>query len=209
MMGEMEAEQTRVMVGGDIAVPDHASVRVLETSSTGAEVIARAATEFPDVVVLDIDIDDPGARAVCRRLREWAPKTRVLVVGAADDERLYSSLVAGATGGLLARAADEEWVTAIQLAQKGASVLPPRAASRILHDIDAWATRSADPLYPPPTLTSTERDVLGRLASGVGTDEIAAAYDVTPNLVSLHAGFAVGKLHRYVLGAETITAHDA
>lgn len=204
----MDAQQTQVMVGGAVAVPDHASLHVLDPSPTGAEVIARAVTEFPDVVVLDVDIEDPGVRIVCRRLREWAPTTRVLVVAEADDERLYSSLVAGAVGGLLAGASTDEWVAAVRSIHRGESVLPPRTASRILHDVDAWATRSADPLYPPPTLTSTERDVLTRLASGASADEIAASYEVTPHLVSLHAGFAVGKLHRYVLGAEKIAALD-
>ena len=79
-------------------------------------------------------------------------------------------------------------------------------ASRLLHDLDAWALRSADPLHPPPTLTATEREVLGRLAEGLDPTTIAAAHDVTAHLVNLHAGFAVAKLHRYVLGVEKIVA---
>ena len=77
-------------------------------------------------------------------------------------------------------------------------------AIRLLHDLDAWAQRSADPLYPPPTLTATEREVLARIGEGVEPEAIAETHAVTTHLVNLHAGFAVAKLHRYVLGSERI-----
>lgn len=208
MMGGMNTARTRVTVGGDIVVARDASIDVVATSSTGTDAITQAVTDHPDVLVLDVHIADPDARAVCRRVREWAPDTRVLLVGTVDDEALYSTLVAGADGALIASAGEAEYIAAIRSMHRGESMLPARVASRILHDIDAWAARSADPLYPPPSLTSTERDVLGRLADGVGIDAIAESNDVTPHLVSLHIGFAVGKLHRYVLGSDKIAAYD-
>lgn len=205
----MDQDVTRVIVGGNLAVAAHQSIDVLTTAATGTETVAAVVTELPDVLVLDGRIADPDVRAVCRRIREWAPATRVLVVGELDDENLYSALVAGAAGAMLGDAPAEAWIDAIQATHRGESVLQSRMAFRILHDIDAWAERSADPLYPPPTLTSTEREVLGGIAAGKHVDTIATTYRVTPHLVLLHAGFAVGKLHRYVLGAEKIAAYDA
>ena len=205
----MEDHMTRVMVGGDVAVPDHPSLDVLGTFANGTETIASVVTDLPDVLLLDVGVGDPDVRAVCRRIREWAPATRVLVTGRDDDENLYTALVAGAAGALLADAPAEARVDAIHATGRGESVLQMRMASRLLHDIDAWALRSADPLYPPPSLTSTEREVLVSIADGKSTATIAATYNVTPHLVSLHAGFAVGKLHRYVLGAEKIAAYGS
>ena len=77
-----------------------------------------------------------------------------------------------------------------------------------MHDIDAWARRGADPIHPPPTLTATEREVLDRISDGTDPSEIARIHAVTTHLVNLHAGFAVAKLHRYVLGSERIAAQD-
>ena len=203
----MGDHMTRVMAGGDVAVPDDPSVELLGTFATGTETVANVVTELPDVLLLDVAIDDPDVRAVCRRIREWAPATRVLVIGRLDDENLYAALVSGASGALLTDAPAEAWTDAIHAAARGEAVLQTRMASRILHDIDAWAARSADPLYPPPSLTATEREVLRSLADGMSTATIAETHNVTPHLVSLHAGFAVGKLHRYVLGAEKIVAY--
>ena len=205
----MEDHMTTVMVGGDAAAPTHPLVDVLGTFSTGTETVANVVSELPDVLVLDVGVVDPDVRAVCRRIREWAPATRVLVIGRVDDEHLYTALVAGAAGAILADAPADVWAAAVHATNRGEAVLQTRMASRILHDVDAWAVRSADPLYPPPSLTSTEREVLRGLADGETPAAIAETYNVTPHLVSLHAGFAVGKLHRYVLGAEKIAAYGS
>ena len=130
----------------------------------------------------------------------------MLAVSSLDDERAYTTVVAGAAGCVLASTPSESVVQAVAAVARGESVLLSRMALRLLHDIDAWAERSADPLYPPPTLTATEREVLARIGDGADTTSIASLHGVTPHLVNLHAGFAVAKLHRYVHGAERIAA---
>ncbi len=200
----MDNNRISVLVGGDIAAPDHPSIDVIGTAPTGNETVAQVLTELPDTLLLDVSIGEPDARAVCRRIREWAPVTKVLVVSELDDQALYSTLVAGAAGAVLAGQPSDHWAAALATITNGGSALASRAAFRILHDIDAWAEKSADPLYPPPTLTATEREVLVGLAAGRSTATIAASHAVTPHLVEQHAGYAVAKLHRYVLGAETL-----
>ena len=83
-------------------------------------------------------------------------------------------------------------------------MLPPRTARRLLNDLDAWASRSSDPLYPPPTLTSTEREVLAHLSAGEEPSRIASVFGVTGHLVNVHAGYAVAKLHRFMTGADSL-----
>ena len=125
-----------------------------------------------------------------------------------DSESAYTTVVAGATGAVLLGESDETLLRSIREASRGEAVLLPRMALRLLHDLDAWAERSADPLNPPPSLTATEREVLGRIGEGVKPSVIATAHGVTAHLVNLHAGFAIAKLHRFVLGAERIAAEN-
>ena len=158
------------------------------------------------MLLLDVRIEEPDARAVTRRIREWAPATRILTMVPGDDEDTYTVVVAGATAVVASDTAPDELARAVIGAARGESVLPPRVARRLVHDIDAWAQRSADPLHPPPTLTATEREVLNRLADGDTPATIADDHAVTPHLVNLHTGYAVAKLQRYVLGADRIAA---
>ncbi len=206
----MSIETITVLLGGDVSAPaapvDEQKVEVVGSAITGSETVAKVLAELPDVLLLDVRIAEPDARAVCRRVREWAPATRVLVVCELDDESAYTTVVAGACGAVIGGLTSADLLAAITSVANGETVLQSRMASRLLHDLDSWAERSADPLYPPPTLTATEREVLAALGAGHSSATIAASYSVTSHLVNLHAGYAVAKLHRYVLGAERIAA---
>ncbi len=193
-------------IGAPPAIPAGAEIDVVGQVDTGNEAISMVLTELPDVLLLDTRILETDARAVCRRIREWAPATRVLAATEHDDEQAYTTVVAGAAGAVRRDVDNATIVAALSEVARGESVLLPRMASRLLHDLDAWAERSADPLHPPPTLTATEREVLTRIGQGVDPAMIAVTHAVTSHLVNLHAGFAVAKLHRYVLGSERIAA---
>ncbi len=212
--GTLPDDAMTVLVAGDPLLADalrdpQGDVNVLGHVPTGNEAVACVLTELPDVLLLDVRIADRDARAVCRRVREWAPATRVVAATPHDDERAYTTVVAGATGVVLLRDDDDTVIRTLREVVRGEAVLPARAAMRLLHDVDAWARRSADPIYPPPTLTATEREVLARLGEGIGVADIAAEHAVTTHLVNLHAGFAVAKLHRYVHGNEALSRSAA
>lgn len=209
----MVPDDVTVLVAGDpdldepVRAPAADGLAVIGHVATGDQAIARVVDDLPDVLLLDTRIEEADARAVCRRLREWAPATRIVAATPADDERAYTTVVAGATGAALLGDDDQTIAGVIGDVARGEAVLLARMARRLLHDLDDWARRSADPLYPPPTLTATEREVLARLGEGVDSETIAATHAVTSHLVNLHAGFAVAKLHRYVHGVERIAAH--
>lgn len=203
-----------VLVAGDpdraplLAAPLEPHVEVIGRVPTGNEALARVLTDAPDVLLLATSIEDPDARAVCRRMREWAPATRVLALAEDDDEAAYTTVVAGASGAVIVGHGTPLVALPIREIARGEAILPSRMARRLLHDLDAWAARAADPIHPPPTLTATEREVLERLGRGSTSAEIAAIHSVTAHLVNQHVGFAVAKLHRYVLGDERITAEQ-
>lgn len=207
----MSDHTVTVLVAGDAltaptAAPGWPEIEVIGHAHSGHGAVDTALTEVPDVVLIDVTIEGPDSRAVCRRIREWVPATRVLAVASDDDELAYTTLVAGASGVVGRDRSAAELGVALTETARGESLLLPRTATRLLHDIDSWAARAADPLHPPPTLTATEREVLHRVAEGASPSEIAATHAVTSHLVNLHAGFAVSKLHLFVLGAHHVDA---
>ena len=200
-----------VLVAGDAAEPEPlrppcGTVEVVGRVATGNDAIDAVLSDLPDVLLLDVRIGGPDARTVCRRLREWAPATKVVVATVLDDERAYAALVAGALGAVRIGDDDEAIGDVMRGSARGESWLLPRMAGRLVHDIDEWSRRSADPIHPPPTLTATEREVLRRVHAGVDPAEIARIHAVTTHLVNLHSGFAVAKLQRYVHGLQRIAA---
>lgn len=201
----MSHDTITVLTTGQILLPEDQRLDVLEPAATGAQAVATTLTGVPDVLVLDINIADPSADSVVRRISEWAPATRVLAVGD-DDDRLFGTLLAGAAGAVTRSITPAELAGAVIATARGQSLLTSRAAGRIIHHLDQAPRRSADALTPP-TLTGTEREVLERLAAGDPPDRIAAAHRVTSHLVNRHAAYAVTKLHRQARDATMVSAY--
>ncbi len=209
--GRILDEAVTVLVAGDPGMGPEpgataAGVEIIGRAATGNDAVNQVLEELPDILLLDVRIVDIDARAVCRRVRDWAPATRIVAATPADDEAAYTTIVAGAVGAVLLDTDDANLDRTLREVNRGEAVLLTHMAGRLMGDLDAWAHRSADPIHPPPTLTATEREVLTRLAAGDSSADIARSHAVTTHLVNLHAGFAVTKLHRYVHGSERIAA---
>jgi DNA-binding NarL/FixJ family response regulator len=189
--------------------PPGPDIDIVGRVHTGTDAVESVLDIMPDVLVIDSGIDngveDISSRAACRRVQEWAPATRILAVAPDDGELLYTTVAAGASSALTVDRVGTHLADAANRLARGESLLPARVAHRLLSDLDKWAARSSDPLYPPPALTSTEREVLAHLGAGDEPSEIAKLFGVTSHLVNLHAGYAVAKLHRFLSGAEQLT----
>ena len=91
-----------------LLIEDQASMaKVLTTSlrargfavrhaSTGEEGLVLAATDLPDVVVLDLGLPDIDGLAVCRRLREWSEVPIVVLTADGSEQRKVEALDDGA-----------------------------------------------------------------------------------------------------------------
>jgi len=188
-----------------MTLPVGDDIEIIGQVANGHSTVARVLSDEPDVVLLDTRLTDIDAPDACRRINEWSPTTKILSVTALDDERVYETIISGAFGAIALRSDAESTANAIRCVHGGGSILMSRMSMRLIHDIDGWSHKSADPLYPPPSLTTTEREVIGALGDGMAPAAIAELFGVTAHLVHLHAGYAISKLHRFALGWGKIT----
>lgn len=95
--------RTRVLVVDD----ERAIRRLLHTSltaegyevieaETGAQALASAARERPDIVLLDLGLPDQDGTEVLRQLREWSKVPVIVVTVRADEAEKVAALDAGA-----------------------------------------------------------------------------------------------------------------
>ena len=77
-------------------------IDVVGEAGTVADAVRRVGYESPDVVVLDVRLPDGSGIEACREIRARWPEVRVLMLTSfADDEALFSSIMAGASGYVL------------------------------------------------------------------------------------------------------------
>jgi DNA-binding NarL/FixJ family response regulator len=179
-----------VRVGLRLALEQDARVRVVGEATTGREALRVAEETTPDVAIVDLNLPDIGGLQVTQTIKQRVPDARVLVVSAsADPEHIVGLLEAGADGYLPKRCQAEEF---------GEGVLRVHAGERVVHQSLLGALIAAatgqDAAPPPESLSPREREVLGFLADGATSKEIAAVLGLRSKTVENHRARILDKL---------------
>jgi DNA-binding NarL/FixJ family response regulator len=162
------------------------------------EVAVRQATEIrPDVLVVDIALPGIDGVEVTRRIVA-DPATsgvRVLVLSAREqDEEVFASLRAGASGFLLRDTERTELVQGVRAVAAGEAALSPSVVRRLMLELAS----QPDPGLPGPEqldeLTAREREVMALVATGLSNDQIAEQLVVSPATAKTHVSRALMKL---------------
>ncbi|WP_159500630.1 response regulator transcription factor [Microbacterium sp. 18062] len=169
-------------------VSDASDMDVVGTAATGAEAVALAASEAPDVVLMDLRMPEmDGDEATARILREH-PDVRVVVLTTYEtDDAILRAIGAGASGYLLKAVPEEELLTGIRAVAAGEVSLAPSVA-RVL------VRQAATPSPPAPLLTVRETEVLRLVAEGLSNRAIGERLFLGEATVKTHLLHAFTKL---------------
>jgi len=97
------------------------------------EAVEVAASTRPDVVVMDVRLVDGSGIEACREIRAARPDTKVIMLTSfADDEALFASIMAGASGYVLKQVRGGDLVRAIRTVAAGGSLLDPEVTGPVL-----------------------------------------------------------------------------
>jgi two-component system response regulator DevR len=142
---------------------------VVGEASSAAEALTAIAAAAPDVAVLDVRLPDGDGVEVCREIRSAHPEINCLMLTSyADDEALFSAILAGAAGYVLKQVRGTDLIDAIRRVAQGQSLLDPGVTARVLE-------RLRSPQAPDEHLASLseqERRILDLIAEGLTNRQI-------------------------------------
>jgi DNA-binding NarL/FixJ family response regulator len=168
-------------------------IEVVGEASTGLDAVELVKEQAPDVVVMDLNMPRLSGVEATRRLNEFVPATRVLVVSVSEQEDdVTEAILAGASGYVLKDRPVEEVVAGIQAAAAGESLISPRIASMLLATVRD-RERGA-PELPRVPLSDRELQVLNLLAEGKTNQEIGEQLFIGPSTVRNHISSILMKL---------------
>jgi len=161
-------------------------------SRSAEEALVQIPRRAPEVVLMDINLPGLSGIDCVRQLKVLLPQTQILMLTIYEDsDRIFESLVAGASGYLLKRTPGERLLEAIREVCTGGSPMTSQIARKVVQYFNQM--RSADPDLD--SLSSREREVLERLARGRLYKEIADELGVGLDTVRKHLQSIYHKLH--------------
>jgi len=168
-----------------------AGMNVVGEAGTVADAIKAAHASKPDVVIMDVRLPDGSGVEACRAIREARPETKVIMLTSyADDDALFASIIAGASGYLLKQTRGQAVVDAVIAVAAGCSLLDPDVTGKVLERLRE--SRAEDPALG--SLTEQERKVLTGLAEGKTNKDIGEALFLSEKTVKNYVSRILDKL---------------
>jgi DNA-binding NarL/FixJ family response regulator len=156
---------------------------IVAQANNGQVAIEQASLTQPDVILMDIRMPVCDGVKATQEIHQRFPWMRILVLTTFDeDEYIWQSLQAGASGYLLKSTPSTQLATAIRTLHQGHSQLGPTIASKVFAQINQPAG-STDVNY---RFSDRETEILALLGKGLNNREIAQQLYLTEGTVKNH-----------------------
>jgi DNA-binding NarL/FixJ family response regulator len=166
-------------------------IKIVAEASGGDAAVRMALKQKPQVVLLDVRMENGDGLSALGRIKLDRPEMPVLMFSGFDNPSYIARAVAlGANGYLLKTATKEKLVDAIRRAAKGDNIWAREELRRVT---GALATpRLASDVDVP--LTKRESEVLKQLSKGLTNKQIADQLDISYETVKEHVQHILRKI---------------
>lgn len=186
-------DQAVVRLGFHALLESQSDLTVVGEAADGREAVRLAASEQPDVILMDIRMPVMGGIDATREVMRLPGRPKVLILTTFDlDDYVYDALRAGASGFLLKDATPDQILEAVRVIGAGEALLAPGVTRRLISEFAARAQ-----LRPPARLqdlTARERQVFELVAGGLSNAEIAGRLYLAEQTVKTHVSAVLAKL---------------
>lgn len=158
----------------------------------GNDALKNLTNISPDVVMMDIQLQDMLGIEIIEKLRKEMPKTQfIMCTSFEDDEKIFNSLKAGAAGYLIKGESMDKILSSIRDVYNGGAPMSFSIARKVLKYFEKTLPDNKD----LDELTVREKEVLELLSHGLLYKEIADKKYISIDTVKKHVGNIYRKLH--------------
>ncbi len=174
---------------------EQAGCTVVGEGATADEAIRLTVEHRPDVALLDVHMPGSGIHAAQEIARVVPDTAIVMLTQSADDDDLFDSLRAGASGYLLKDTDPARLGDALRGVLAGDGAMSPRLVSRIMDEFRAPTKRRLGRKTPAAAkLSAREWEVMELLGQGLSTEDVAGRLFLSPTTVRVHVSAVLKKL---------------
>jgi DNA-binding NarL/FixJ family response regulator len=169
---------------------DMPEFQVVGQANNGEEALQVIESTRPDIVLLDVNMPQMDGIATVHALRSRHQSVKILMLTISkSDEDLLGAIRAGADGYLIKSTEPDDLRKSLLRLAEGQGVLSPEITAPVMR-----ALAHPDNDDHQPFLSDRELEVLGCLAEGQTTQQIAACLFISENTVKTHIRHILEKL---------------
>ncbi|MDI6767493.1 MAG: response regulator transcription factor [Bacteroidota bacterium] len=162
---------------------------------TGEDALRSIPALKPDVVLMDINLPGMSGIECVKQLKALSPSLQIMMLTMFEnDESVFNSLLAGATGYIVKRASQREILKAIKDLYLGGSPMSSDIARKVVRAFQQFKIKPIS-ATEDEQLTKREEEILSYLSGGHHYQEIADALFISYDTVRTHIQHIYKKLH--------------
>jgi NarL family two-component system response regulator LiaR len=165
------------------------TIEVVGQASSGNKGAALILKEKPDVVLMDLIMEDGTGIEATRQVMKQLPACKIIILTSYyDDEQVFPAIEAGAFSYILKTSSGREIVRVIKKAAHGENVVEPKIAGKLMGNYRPKAKQLHD------ALTDREMEVLLCIGNGMSNQEISDMLYIGIKTVKTHVSNVLSKL---------------
>jgi DNA-binding NarL/FixJ family response regulator len=185
-------DNDRIRKGLATLIDGSAGFRCLASFASAEDALRRLPPLRPDVVLMDIHLPGMSGIDCIEPLKLVLADTQIMMLTVyEDDDQIFRSLLAGATGYILKKTPPTELLDAIRSLHNGGSPMSDQIARRVVESFRLAGASSRD----TENLTDRESEVLAYVAKGYRDKELAEKFFLSVDTVRTHLRNIYKKLH--------------
>jgi DNA-binding NarL/FixJ family response regulator len=150
----------------------------------------------PDIVLMDIEMPGMTGIEAVKAIKKELPHIQILMQTVfEDDDRVFDSICAGASGYILKNHLNTKLVESIMELQYGGSPMSPSIARKVLGKLQQIPQHVIPEQAPDYHLTPREKEVLACIVNGLSYKMIADQLNISYETVRSHVKKIYEKLH--------------
>jgi DNA-binding NarL/FixJ family response regulator len=198
-----------VRAGVRMILEAESDIDVIGEAGSGREAIDIATRRRPDVVLMDIEMQDVDGIEACRTITASDDGVNVVMLTTFQtDEYLFESLKSGASGFLLKRSPPDEMLNAVRVVAAGEGLLASSVTVRLIDEFARRAPAGATDRARVDLLTDREVEVLRLVGRGYNNREIAEATHMSESTAKTHLKRILMKLGLRDRVAAVVFSHE-
>jgi DNA-binding NarL/FixJ family response regulator len=185
-------DNDEIREGLSVLINGSAGFQCVATYPTAENALKYLPAHKPDVVLMDIQLPGMSGIECVRELKKLLPDLQIMMLTVyEDDDNVFKSILAGASGYVLKKMPPSELLDAISDLHNGGSPMSDRIARKVVQAFQQMGKSSRE----TENLTQRESEILSYVAKGFQDKEIAEKFFLSSETVRTHLRNIYKKLH--------------